>query len=103
MVRRCRFWSRHGLRALVRLQRLKLVYWGANLQLSSSLHQLTALRKLSLGARLGRVVIDPAVRLPPAVEVLEFGDWNATALPEQASGVFCCHGWAMHLGRGLNE
>ena len=89
--------------ALVRLQRLKLECPGGNLQLSSSLHQLTALRKLSLGVNGCTVVIDPAVRLPPAVEVMELWDWNATALPDQASGVLCCHGWALHLARGLNE
>lgn len=67
---------------LTRLQRLDLT--GRGLRVTTSLHALTALRKLRLHAGDGGVDLAPGVQLPLGIEELDYRDYSYRFLPEQA-------------------
>lgn len=70
--------------AMPRLRRLDFASYNMDLALVTSLHQMTALRKLRLFGREG-IDVSPGVRLPAGLEQLEISGWAAELLtPEKA-------------------
>ena len=73
------------LAMLTNLQALRVEATDSSLQVTASLHPLTALRKLRLVSAVS-LQVAPSVQLPARLEELELEDWSGAPLPKQASG-----------------